>query len=262
LCQHLEEGLTIELPAEGGTRRLLVEPLGDSLLERHGHEELTIAVAQWAAFRLSVWHEIATWFGWSWSAAFPEQASAFSPEDLYSNLVGVRIAGAIALERSARTDDLYNRSVDAWLRAFLGELGATSKRAAREAMGAVDGSWWDSRARLPDTALVLRRNLEIGPMLTPWLIPEELATAGLRSECGEDVQPLSLFEPNFSPEIAVDRFATLEIVPSEALRKEPPFDALGPRITQDDFPAILTAIREQVRARLGTQADRFPGLPE
>ncbi|NIR42900.1 MAG: DUF4056 domain-containing protein, partial [Gemmatimonadetes bacterium] len=60
-----------------------------------------------------------------------------------------RIAGAIALDRSARTDDLYNRSVDAWLRAFLVELGAASKPTAREAMRAVDGSWWDSGARLP-----------------------------------------------------------------------------------------------------------------
>jgi len=259
LCQKLEEGLSIELPAEGGGRRLVVEPIGAPLIHRHGREELTIAIAQWAAFQLSIWHEIATWFGWSWSAAFPERASAFSPEDIYSNLVGIRIAGAIAFDRSARTDDLYNRSVDVWLRAVLTELGATSRQKGREAMGAVDGSWWDSRARLPDTALVLRRNLDVGPTLTPWLIPEELATEALRGECGESVQAVSLLVPRSFREIPIDQLATLEIALSDALKEQPPFDALGPRITPDDFPAILETAREQIRAQLGPEADRYSG---
>jgi len=256
LCRQLDEGVSIELPAEGGARRLLVEPIAAPLIQRHGRKELAIAIAQWAAFRMSVWHEIATWFGWSWSAAFPERASAFSPEDLYSNLVGIRIAGAIALERSARTDDLYDRSVDAWLRAVLVELRATSKQTGREAMGAVDGVWWDSRERLPDTNLVLRRNLDIGPRLTPWLVPQDLVPAAVRKACGEEVRALSLFEPAPFRDIAVGQVATLEITPSDLLRTQPPFDALGPRVTQDDFPAILKTLRKQVRAQLGPEADR------
>ena len=68
LCHGLGEGLSLELPDEAGGRRLLVEPVGNVLIDRHGPEDLAIAVAQWAAFQLSIWHEIATWFGWSWNS--------------------------------------------------------------------------------------------------------------------------------------------------------------------------------------------------
>ena len=139
ICLSLEEGVTIELPPEGGERRLVFNPIDEALIHRYGRKQLTIALAQWSAFQLSIWHELATWAGWSWSAAFPELASAFSPEDLYSNMIGIRLAGAVALERSARTDDLFNRSLDAWLADVLVELGATSKEVGREAMYAVDG---------------------------------------------------------------------------------------------------------------------------
>lgn len=260
VCHGLEQGLVLELPDEAGGRRLLVESIEDALIQRYGHEALTIAIAQWSAFQLSIWHEIATWFGWSWSPTFSERVSAFSPEDIYSNLVGTRVAGAVAFDRSARTDDLYNRSVDAWLKVVLAELGATSRKKGREAMRAVDGLWWDSRAMLPDTALVLRRNLDVGPTLTPWLIPDALATESLRNTCGEGVKAVSLPDPSVFRDIPIDQFATLEIAPEDRLREQPPFDALGPRITQHDFPAILEVARQQIRAELGPEADGHPGV--
>jgi hypothetical protein len=35
-------------------------------------------------FRISIWHEIATWYGFASIARRPEKTSAFSPEDLTS----------------------------------------------------------------------------------------------------------------------------------------------------------------------------------
>ena len=41
-----------------------------------------------------------------------------------------------------------------------------------------------------------------------------------------------------------------------AIASQPPFDALSSSVTQDDFPAILEAIREQNRREFGPFADR------
>lgn len=41
------------------------------------------------AYDLSVWHEIATWYGVSSVPLVSEQFSSFSPEDVYSNLLGL-----------------------------------------------------------------------------------------------------------------------------------------------------------------------------
>jgi hypothetical protein len=39
------------------------------------------------------WHEIAIWYGWANVPMFSERPSAVLPEDMYSNLLGIRIAG-------------------------------------------------------------------------------------------------------------------------------------------------------------------------
>ncbi|OWA85706.1 hypothetical protein BV377_29140, partial [Klebsiella pneumoniae] len=38
------------------------------------------------AFEIALWHEIAQWYGFQSVPGFSEEISAFSPEDLYSNL--------------------------------------------------------------------------------------------------------------------------------------------------------------------------------
>jgi Protein of unknown function (DUF4056) len=43
------------------------------------------------------WHEIAIWYGWANVPMFSERPSAFSPEDMYSNLLGIRIVGLLSL---------------------------------------------------------------------------------------------------------------------------------------------------------------------
>jgi hypothetical protein len=263
ICLSLDEGITLELPPEGGNRRLVFESIDEELIRRCGRKQLTIALAQWSAFQLSIWHEIATWAGWSWNTAFPELASAFSPEDLYSNMLGIRVAGAIALERSARTDDLFNRSVDAWFADVLAELGAVPKQIGREAMYAVDGLWWDSTVRLPDSELVLRRNLAIESNLTPWLVTREPAAQSsspqLREVCRDDPQPLAFSVPDSFCELPLRTLARLEITPNKAVRRHEPFDELSHTITQDDFAVLLAKQREQIREALGPDALRGPG---
>ena len=113
----VEHGGRIELPDEGGLRVVYVVAADPAVLEGVGRTEYAIRLAEWLAFELSIWHEIATWFGWSALSGFPELASAFSPEDLYSNLLGTRLAGqalrgiataAIDLPNSTATIENFN----------------------------------------------------------------------------------------------------------------------------------------------------------
>ena len=132
-----------------------------------------IRLAEYIGFEISVWHEIATWYGWSWVSTFPETASAFSPEDLYSNILGTKIAMVIAHRRLTDTEHVYNRSATTWIKSSIKHLEPVSHQVGIDAMGAVDQLWWDSSRRLPDKELTLRRNLEARDKIKPWLLPPD-----------------------------------------------------------------------------------------
>ena len=162
VARHVEEGAVVELAKEGGSRRIALEPVDADLLDAHGLRAVSVAFADWLAFRLSIWHEIATWYGWSAIELFPERGSAFSPEDLYSNILGVKIARSILEVGGASSEALFNQNMDRWIRASLNELGAVDAGTGHTVMVALDGQWWDSQVRLPAPELIRRRNFAIG----------------------------------------------------------------------------------------------------
>lgn len=257
---YLETGTTFELPDEGGQRRIIVAPVDPEILAKHERVSLTLSIASWLAFRLSVWHEIATWVGWSWSPSFPEKDSAFSPEDLYSNLVGIRIATAIALERSARSAPLYDRSMDAWLQQVVEFLRPTSKSTAIAAMDALDGVWWDSTVRRPDASAVRRRNFSTGSEVEPWLVPAGLETEALddalREECGGRPVPLALPNVEEVGDSRIEELATLEIVLDETLAQEAVLSEFHGTLTQADFTRVIVGIERENRELFGPRANR------
>ncbi len=163
--------------------------------------------------------------------------------------------GAVAAQRTARTEPLFNESVDRWLEEVLRGLEAVPRELGIEAARSLDGFWWDSEVRLPGIALVRKRNLDISPLL-PWLLPADRMPETLRSSCGVDPQPLVLGIPEADGRVAFWRRATLEIEIAEELASQEPFASVGRRITQADFPAIIEFIRAQVRSRFGPEADR------
>jgi hypothetical protein len=258
--RYLLAGGSIDLPEEGGARRVLVEPVPKAILDRVGHHRFGVALGQWLAFQLSIWHEIATWHGWHVVPGWPERVSAFSLEDLYSNLLGAKLIGAVSQLRSGRSEAEYNRCIDAWIPVVLRELGAVPRRAGLEAIRAVDGLWWDSSRRLPDAALVQRRYFDVTGPLGPWLVTDVVAPEGLgdrlRERCGTDPEPVQLSNPDSLWGVSFRRWATLEITVSDELVRQPLFMERGRRITQDDFPELVAEIRRQSRKEFGPRADR------
>jgi hypothetical protein len=258
-------GGTIPLTGEGAERRIVLKPLDTHLVKVYGLREVSISLAEWLSFQASIWHEITTWYGWS-STAFSERPSAFSLEDLYSNLVGIKITGAIVRRHAAPSELAYNQAVTRVLNDALVKLGPLPKEASRRAFEYVDGIWWDSTKRVPDNQLVRHRNFNIGPTLYPWKLVDAQPSAtllGSRKEfdqaCGSDWTPLGLNVPDHLGDVPFRQMATIEIRPYELLVKNGfPFPKPGSTmVTQDDFPAVIATIARAAAAELGAGA----GLP-
>lgn len=258
-------GGTIPLTGEGADRRIVLQPINADLVRAYGLREVVTNLAEWLAFKLSIWHEITTWYGWS-STAFSERPSAFSLEDLYSNVVGIKITGEIVRRHAAGSEVEYNRAVTRVLNDALVKLGPLPRDASRRAFEYVDGIWWDSTKLVPDNQLVRHRYFNIGPKLYPWRLVDAQPSATLvagRKEfdqaCQGDFTPLGLSVPDGLGDLPFDQMATLEIRPGALLVKNGfPFPKPGSTmVTQDDFPAVIAAIARAADTELGAGA----GLP-
>ncbi len=260
--RNLEKGGTIELEPEGGLRRLHIKPVPPGQLEDHDRREIAVPLAQWLAFQMSVWHEIATWYGWSALAMFPEEASAFSPEDLYSNLLGIKLSGALVYQYAVTSEASYNENMEMALRSVVIRLGGVRADLGRRAMRSIDGQWWDSRVALPSKRLVMRRNLDAGTTLMPWVVQEAPVSNEDKQRIVDQCGPAAPL-PLRNPDTCVtghhfEDYAELEIdVQDSVARRGFPFPrADSHRITQRDFPAIIAAIRAQNEEEVGPHGDR------
>ncbi len=129
-------------------------------------DELALEMSQYFTFAMTTWHEVLTWFGYKCMAVLPEQPSAFSWEDIYSNLVGIRIA-AQALQDDEHS---YNKAVTIALKNELENLGVQSHHTAWQAAEKMRGKWFDGLVLVN----MKERNFDIGlddGMVTPTLVP-------------------------------------------------------------------------------------------
>jgi hypothetical protein len=261
IAHLLEPGGSIDLHDEGATRRVVIKPVKPKLIEEYGRNRIAVPIAQWVAFQLSVWHEIVTWYGWSATGIFSEQASSFSPEDLYSNTFGIKLSGVLIYGNAVGSEVLYNESMNVALPKLLLRLGAVPGPVAAQAAEAVDGVWWNSKLDLPETDLVTRRNFSTGPKVDPWLVTQsELPRAlspGVSTLCGSNPRPVPLRLPTSAAGLPINKRATVEFVVNDTVAKEMPLPRPGSRaVTQADFPRLIDSIRKAARERFGPKYDQ------
>jgi hypothetical protein len=150
----------LELPtADGGVVITLTSTLGDA----RAADQRAARVSARVAWALARQHERVTWRGARSFAPFSEAFSAFSPEDLYSDLLGVHLARR-ALVDAAPWDDAVRDALDATLAA----LGAVDAATTRAALDRLAGVWWAPEVAVPSGALLRARRFDVGPRLTPW----------------------------------------------------------------------------------------------
>ncbi len=256
------DGGEIEIPDEGGRRRVVFRALPPEILDRYGLGNVVSTLAQWLAFQASIWHEIATWYGWSAVPLFPERASAFSPEDLYSNALGIRLAAGVVAVRAASNDTSYDRTIDRWTRSALHELGAVDRKGGIGAADLVDGLWWDSARRVPDERLLLRRNIDLSRVLEPWTVGRSgrVAMAATDGDDGKGWQaceakgdPISLVILEDLGTLMFSDFVSFRVQPDSSFSARLPTGSRA--ISQADFDVIVASIRDAAYKEFGPRAD-------
>ena len=163
---YLGSGKSLSLPAELRNREIFF-PKNETRVSINEQ----IKLAGLIAFRLAQWHEIAQWFGYESAFSIPETVSAFSPEDLYSNMLGAIIAMQVLRGNPQMDKEQFATQFQQQLSHNLIALGIVDKETATEKIKALDGTWWDSHKRLPDKWLVLKRSYNLALTITPnWVI--------------------------------------------------------------------------------------------
>lgn len=146
-------------------------------------DEIAFEVGPYLAFNATVWHEILTWFGVHFVVVEPEFNSSFSWEDIYSNLLGTKLA----VEALKDTKHSYNKAMTLAIDRKLKELGVQPKSTAIYASEKMRGKWYNGLLQVN----TLRKNMDIGlddgyvtPVIVPGICysaePEPLAVPAIR----------------------------------------------------------------------------------
>ena len=169
-------------------------------------EEDIASMAQKIAFERLIWHEVASWHYHAPYRIIPEQSSTFTPEDNYSNFLGTVIGKRVALRMLNEQSNLtYSEIAAEEIQKTISYLQPmTSKRQSKLAYDIIDANkqrklpeaernndvWYDSRIVFRDQRYVFKRNLQIGPEMTPWLVPQTKELA-----CPCNIKPKVLAVP-------------------------------------------------------------------
>lgn len=129
--------------------------------------DVSIGLGQYSAYVAATWHEILTWFGYRPKGFQSEFPSAFSWEDMFSNLLGTHIA--VSALKDAERD--FSEAVTLALERELKNLGAKPAQTARRAAEKVRGLWFSQPLFF---TVMQRRNFDVGlsdGLVMPWLVP-------------------------------------------------------------------------------------------
>lgn len=88
------------------------------------------------------------------------------------------------------------------------------------------------------------------------MIPPDRAPESLRKACGENPTPAVVELPNSMLGYRFSDWIQLVVDVDGNLAAQEPFTELGGRATTEDFPKIISAIREQNREEFGPNADQ------
>ena len=142
------------------------DTLAKSEKKRIAHAAALI-IAPVVSYNCSIWHEMITWKGTHFMLIEPEHNSAFSWDDLYSNMVGVDLAMQAINDGNISVSE-YDRAMTALIDEELQRLQVVSRAKAIEIIESVRGTWHNGEGKL------MMRNMDIGydnGFITPMIVP-------------------------------------------------------------------------------------------
>ena len=128
--------------------------------------EVSLQVGQTVGYNSTLYHEMLTWFGTRF-LLIPEFYSAFSWDDVYSNLVGT----TLAMKAVQDPKQNYNQAMTRLLTEEMKTLGAVPRAEAIRITDSVKGKWFKVGLALPT---ISRKNVDAGfddGYVSPALIP-------------------------------------------------------------------------------------------
>ncbi len=200
-------------------------------------DEIALDTAQYLAFGASTWHEIITWFGAHFALFEPEFNSAFSWEDIYSNVIGTQLGAEVVKDG----DQDYDKRMTAAIYRKLKDLGVQPRSTAIAASEKVRGQWYTGNF-IPDLKM---RNFDIGldGTITPTLIP------GVPGCCCSEpaVQPA----PSLDTLKSYGFTMTYEIKPNLILEQGRIFKAAGSKriFPEKHFPILIEYMKKDATKR-------------
>ncbi|MEX1016346.1 MAG: DUF4056 domain-containing protein [Phycisphaeraceae bacterium] len=207
-------------------------------------DDLSLRIAQEAAWVLGLWYEFATYFGYASTVVLPESQSAFTYEDNFSHLIGLKVFEQALAEKDCDFDAAVTTALDAMLPA----LEPYGPDASHEAVLAVKDAWWRD-------GTAISRHFELGldgEPVRPWLIPDEPGGPGRYGAPWRVPGMHDLEDP------ALRHFVSLAIEPriwqASAIRRAA--GTTQPHIRPDHFPALVEHVREAILDAHGPDADR------
>lgn len=224
-----EKGETeLQLGREGGLKKLKLN------VPRDLDQADAMLLAGRIAYDLSVWHEIATWFGCSTIPFVPERYSSFSIEDPYSNLLGITL-GMKAIKNNLP----YEEAMTLLLRQTLDSIGVVSTiDDTFNAMEAVRNLWWSRDKGLPSRKILIERQLSVYAPQLPWLVPQWSTS---------DSKPCELQVPKLTRDgRSLENFYQLDFRLNGKFNKKEIFSTRKKNITQNDFETLLSCIEKQL----------------
>jgi hypothetical protein len=217
-------------------------------------DELSMELGSYLTYIMTTWHEVLTWFGFKCMAFIPEQPSAFSWEDVYSNIFGIKI-GALALQDKKHS---YNKAVTIAFEKELQNFGIQSKDTARKASEKMRGTWYEGVL----IAEMKVRNLDIGiddGFVTPMLVP---------GVC-RDASPEYLPVPKLYNLYTYGFKMVLEVEPKE-LEKDKVFRIIYPDVSPNEYPkkiqlekhlpVIMNYIKREIEKKRIGKTLHFPAI--
>lgn len=208
----------------------------------------------------ALWHELASWFGHEVLPGYSERVSTFSPEDMYSNALGIRLGAAVAREGGLLSRANYDALTEAWLGSMLGLLVPLDVQSARATMTQLDGRWWTSKRSLPDVRLVTRRAMPTGLVLQPWRLEDAFAPGASPpppAACAERPPALQLTVPDRLGDFVISQAV-------EVIWKPGPWKGSGipwpssqkKEIRAEDLPQLISVVHDELEATLGKGFER------
>ncbi len=213
--------------------------------------EISIQLGQYLAHTSLIWHEILTWYGFSSTGLFPENISAFSLEDPYSDVLGTHLAAKVLSNTQCFYDEAaYEEAMMAIIYETLKELDAQSPETTKQAAKKIKGDWYDGGYYF--FVKMKKRNLDVGfddGIITPWLAPGICPDAAPQDCPAPTFSFLGDYGFKIKVRIKPVEFQKGQIYKAAGLKRS---DRITPYI---HFPIIIESIRKEAKQLVGNRVD-------